>query len=159
MKINNHEEAMRLAIQSALEGVQADEGGPFGACVVKNNQVISVAHNTVLKDNDPTCHAEMNAIRQAAKALGTYDLSDCEIYSNVEPCPMCLTAIYWARIKGIYAAAHQPLAARYGFDDQVFFKEVRKSVEERSIPCQTGILTAECEAVFEEWLKLKRRLY
>ena len=124
------EHAMQLAIQSSLEGIKNNEGGPFGAAIVRNNQVISVAHNTVLKDGDPTCHAEMNAIRLACKHLGDHVLSGCEIYSTVEPCPMCLSAIYWARIDKIYVGAPKAIAEKYGFDDVLFYQEIKNTPQE-----------------------------
>lgn len=155
----NVNQIMQLAIDSAMEGITKNEGGPFGACVVKGDKVISVAHNTVLRDNDPTCHAEMNAIRQAAKALGTYDLTGCEIYSTVEPCPMCLTAINWARIDKIYAAAENKVAAIYGFDDQVFYDQVKMSSNSRNIPYEKLPLDDESESVFKAWKALGREVY
>lgn len=159
MKPTIHEHAMHLAIQSAMQGIKDNEGGPFGACIVRHNQIIAVAHNTVLKDHDPTCHAEMNAIRLAAKSLGTYILSECEIYSTVEPCPMCLAAIYWARIDKIYAAADKRLAARFGFDDEFFYQQIQQKSSERHVPCEIGMLNQDSEAVFEQWVKLGRTLY
>ncbi|MBI2792571.1 MAG: nucleoside deaminase [Gammaproteobacteria bacterium] len=159
METIDHKHPMQLAIDSAIEGITKNEGGPFGACVVKGNQVISVAHNTVLLDNDPTCHAEMNAVRKAAKALGTYDLSGCDIYSTVEPCPMCLTAIYWARINKIYAGAENIVAAQYGFDDDEFYQQVNKPQNLRKVPCEKGILAKESEDVFIKWKALGRVLY
>ncbi|MBS0287726.1 MAG: nucleoside deaminase [Proteobacteria bacterium] len=156
---NKHAKTMQLAIDSAMEGIQKNEGGPFGACVVKGDKVISVAHNTVLRDNDATCHAEMNAIRQASQALGTYDLSGCEIYSTVDPCPMCLTAIYWARIDKIYAAANNKLAAVYGFDDQEFYKQVKAPADARKIPSEKLPLDEQSESVFKEWKALGRDVY
>lgn len=155
----NAQNAMQLAIESAREGIHANEGGPFGACVVKGDKVISVAHNTVLKDKDPTCHAEMNAIRQAAKALNTFDLTGCEIYSTVDPCPMCLTAIYWARIDKIIVGANNELAAKYGFDDQEFYHQVKASHEVRKVPSERGLLAQESEEVFKEWQSLGREIY
>ncbi len=150
---------MQLAIQSAIQGITDNEGGPFGACIVKDNQVISVAHNTVLKENDPTCHAEMNAIRMAAKTLGTYELSGCVLYTTVDPCPMCLAAIYWARIDKIVAGCENIIAARYGFDDDAFHQEVKKMPSERAIPTEIGMLAKESEEVFKEWQKLDRKIY
>ena len=95
---------MNMAIKEARKGINAGHGGPFGAVIVKDGIVISKGHNTVLKDNDPTCHGEMQAIRKACKKLHTFDLSGCEIYTTGEPCPMCMAAIYWARPKAVYFA-------------------------------------------------------
>lgn len=153
------DEAMQLAIQSSREGIQNNEGGPFGAAIVLNDKVISVAHNTVLKDSDPTCHAEINAIRLACKELKTHVLSECELYTTVEPCPMCLAAIYWSRIKKIYVGADKTIAAKYGFDDVLFYEQLAQSVENRDIPCQMMSLNAEVEPVFEEWQDLNRAIY
>ena len=159
MSHSHHQHPMQLAIDSAMEGITLNEGGPFGACVVKENQVIAVAHNTVIKENDPTCHAEMNAIRLAAKTLGTYDLSGCTLYTTVDPCPMCLTATYWARIDKIVAGCENIIAARYGFDDDAFFQQVKKTPQEREISTEIGILAKESEEVFKEWQKLDRKIY
>lgn len=159
MEDKSHEHAMMMAIQSALVGVKENEGGPFGAAIVKEGRIIAVAHNTVLKDNDPTCHAEMNAIRMAAKTLNNYMLTGCHIYSTVEPCPMCLAAIYWARIERIYIAAHSDLAARYGFDDEAFFNVMKLLPEQRSIPSHKVQLAKQSEEVFEVWKGLGRNLY
>src|SRR5438093_8259131 len=121
-----HDPFMKLAITSAREGVELDHGGPFGACIVRGDEVISVAHNTVLRDSDPTCHAEMNAIRSACKVLETHVLADCEIYTTAEPCPMCLAAINWARLKQIVVGVPRECAAAFGFDDAVFYSELQK---------------------------------
>tara|TARA_R110002110_G_scaffold415044_1_gene647656 strand:+ start:8099 stop:8551 length:453 start_codon:yes stop_codon:yes gene_type:complete len=150
---------MQQAIQSAFQGVRNDEGGPFGAAVVKGDQIISVAHNTVLIDKDPTCHAEVNAIRMACKVLGTHILSDCELYTTVEPCPMCLSAIYWARIKKVYAAAQKNVAAKYGFDDVFIYEQLDLAPEARTIPCEHTQQNKESEAVFQQWKELERSLY
>lgn len=153
------ERAMHLAIQSSLEGIKNNEGGPFGAAIVCNNQVISVAHNTVLKEGDPTCHAEMNAIRLACKQLKRYELSDCQIYTTVEPCPMCLSAIYWARIQKIYIGAQKSIAEKYGFDDVYFYHEINQPFEARKIPCELLSLNTQVETVFKQWKDLNRVVY
>ena len=110
------------ARKEAIKGVKKGQGGPFGAVIVKNNKIIAKAHNTVVSGNDPTAHAEMNAIRKAAKKLKTCNLSDCELYSSCEPCPMCFSAIYWARIKKVYYVATRNDAAKAGFDDANFYE-------------------------------------
>ncbi|MFI4938064.1 MAG: nucleoside deaminase [Candidatus Berkiellales bacterium] len=157
MTIN--EQAMQLAIQSARLGVKENHGGPFGACIVKDNRVIAVAHNTVIKDGDPTCHAEINSIRLATKELGTHILSGCDIYTTAEPCPMCLAAIYWARIDKIYVSVDRTVAARFGFDDHFFYEQIQKESKDRLVPSQSGILAQESEAVFQQWQDLERELY
>lgn len=115
---------MDIAVQEAIDGSRAGHGGPFGACVVKEGKVISAAHNRVLLKNDPTLHAEMQAISEAARKLGSFDLSGCELYTSCEPCPMCLGAIYWARIKKVFFAADRYDAADAGFDDKKFYEDV-----------------------------------
>jgi len=120
---------MKAAAMSATSGVKLQHGGPFGAAVVKGGIIISCAHNTVLLDKDPTCHAEMNAVRDACRALGSHDLSDCELYTTCEPCPMCWGAVQWSRLNKIYIGADRYTAARYGFDDKVFYDEVEHHAE------------------------------
>lgn len=149
---------MQAAIDSAREGIQQDEGGPFGACVVRDGEVISVAHNTVLKQHDPTCHAEMNAIRRACKTLGTYILDECELYTTAEPCPMCMGAILWARIPKIYIGVTQECAASHGFDDAHFYRHIGSGeIVQRVLVRDT--LSKECEQLFTEWSALQRKLY
>lgn len=109
------------ARKEAIKGVKSNEGGPFGAVIVRKNKIIARAHNTVVKGKDPTAHAEINVIRKASKKLKTFDLSDCELYSSCEPCPMCFSAIYWARIKKVYFVATRKDAADAGFDDANFY--------------------------------------
>ena len=108
---------MRLAIDTVRAHLAALEGGPFGACLVRGDEVLAVAHNTVLKDLDPTCHAEMKAIRLAARKLQSYDLSGCEIYSTTEPCPMCFAAIHWARINRLIYGTTISEVVRLGFNE------------------------------------------
>lgn len=116
---------MKLAIEEAKLGVDNNEGGPFGAVIVKGDKVISKAHNQVLAENDPTMHAEIAAIRLASKALETYDLSGCEIYSTGEPCPMCLSAIMWANIGKVYYGCNIEDTENIGFRDNKFYKDMR----------------------------------
>lgn len=145
-----------LSVKSAREGIENGEGGPFGACVVKDNSVIAVAHNTVLKDNDPTCHAEMNAIRKACKQLGSYVLEGCELYTTSEPCPMCLAAILWARIDTVFVGASRELAAKYGFDDVAFYEEIANL---RRIDMESNLLPEDVEALFKRWESLSHPMY
>jgi len=119
-----HDSFMLAAAASAMAGVALKQGGPFGACVVRNGIIISCAHNTVLESNDPTCHAEMNAIRDACRALSSHDLSDCVLYTTCEPCPQCLGAIQWSRLKKTYTGVDRFTAAEFGFDDKVFYDEI-----------------------------------
>jgi len=130
----NGEELMLRAIELAERNASSVTGGPFGAVVVKDGKVIAEASNTVTVDNDPTAHAEVNAIRKACAALGTFDLSGCELYTSCEPCPMCLAACYWAHIDKVYYAADREDAAAAGFDDSGIYREVALPVDRRRIP-------------------------
>jgi guanine deaminase len=114
---------MHQAIKEAFKGVQQNHGGPFGAVIVKDGKILSKAHNQVLKTNDPTAHAEINAIKKASKKLGTFDLSGCEIYTTCMPCPMCMGAIKWANIKTIYYGASSKDADAIGFRDLEFYEK------------------------------------
>ena len=125
---------MREAIRLAVENVKNQSGGPFGAVIVKEGKIIASSGNTVVPDNDPTAHAEVNVIRKACKALGSFQLSGCEIYTSCEPCPMCLGAIYWARLDKVYYACTQDDAADGGFDDSFIYKEIELKKSERSFP-------------------------
>jgi guanine deaminase len=149
--ILSHEDYISLSIKSALEGVKAGHGGPFGACVVKDGQVLSVAHNTVISSNDPTSHAEVNAIRIASKAIGNYNLSGCILYTTCSPCPMCLSAAYWARVDRIIAGVNNEVASEYGFDDTLIFDEVRMGANSRKVPCEVGFCSNEVREVFKTW--------
>lgn len=130
----NGEELMLRAIELAERNASSVTGGPFGAVVVKDGKVIAEASNTVTVDNDPTAHAEVNAIRKACAALGTFDLSGCELYTSCEPCPMCLAACYWAHIDKVYYAADREDAAAAGFDDSDIYREVALPEDRRRIP-------------------------
>ena len=116
---------MKIAYNEATEGMLANDGGPFGAVIVHGDKVITTAHNEVLKTNDPTAHAEINAIRKASEQLGRFDLSDCVLYCTCTPCPMCLGAIFWARIGTVYYGATEQDAARGGCDDLRFYEKIR----------------------------------
>jgi len=144
------EEYMREAIKLSIEKMQAGYGGPFGAVVVRNGEIIARGYNNVLFSNDPTAHAEVDAIRKACAALGTYQLLDCEIYTSCEPCPMCLGAIYWARPKAVYYGNTKQDAARIGFDDQFIYEELDKQFSERSIPMKP-LLREEAWEAFKIW--------
>lgn len=124
------EEAIRLAVENAENGT----GGPFGAVIVKDGKVIAACGNSVTPDNDPTAHAEVNAIREACRKLGVFQLEGCEVYTSCEPCPMCLGAIYWARPSKVYYASTKEDAAWAGFDDSFIYKEIALPEAGRSIP-------------------------
>lgn len=128
-----HEELMQLGVDRARKTMNENIGGPFGAVVTRGDEIISVASNTVLRDNDPTCHAEMNAIRQACKVLGTYDLSDCEIFASGSPCPMCQAAIIWANIKKVYVSGTVEDAAEIGFRDDFIYKFIEGGCADKSV--------------------------
>ena len=123
---------MRRAIVLSVDNVR-NGGGPFGAVITRNGEVVATGVNRVTANNDPTAHAEVSAIRNAAEALGTFDLSDCEIYTSCEPCPMCLGAIYWARLKKVYFANNKTDAQNIGFDDSFIYDELALPRQERKL--------------------------
>ena len=129
-------EFLRRAISLATANVLEGNGGPFGAVIARDGRIIGEGANSVTATNDPTAHGEVNAIRAAARALGTFDLSGCELYTSCEPCPMCLAAAYWARISAIYYGASAADAAKAGFDDAFLYGEMRKDHSARAIPSQ-----------------------
>jgi len=141
---------MRHAVRLSAERMRKGEGGPFGAVIVKDGKVIAEGWNKVTSSNDPTAHAEVVAIRDACEALKSFSLEGCEIYASCEPCPMCLAAIYWARIDRIYFANTRQEAAAIGFDDEFLYNEIPKAIADRSIST-THLPLPEAEAVFAEW--------
>ncbi len=145
----NNEEFMREAVKLSLKNIN-EGGGPFGAVIVKDGEIIAKGTNRVTANNDPTAHAEINAIREATQKLGTFDLSGCQIYSSCEPCPMCLGAIYWARLDKIYFANTKIDARDIDFDDSFIYEELEKPIEKRKIPTKQ-ILREEAIAAFEKW--------
>lgn len=140
-----------LAAREAKHGSKIGDGGPFGAVITDNKgNIISIKHNTVLKDNDPTAHAEVNAIREACKILNTHDLSDCTIYSSCEPCPMCLSAIIWSNIKKVYYSSTRTDAENIGFRDEAIYEYLagtNKIIEKERIK------NKECEEVMKKYDK------
>ncbi|MEI6747884.1 MAG: nucleoside deaminase [Bacteroidales bacterium] len=145
------EEFMKEAIRLAEENIVTGNGGPFGAVIVKDGKIIARGHNEVTSTNDPTAHAEVVAIRNACRSLGTFQLEGCEIYASCEPCPMCLGAIYWARPSKIYFAATREDAAKAGFDDSLIYTEITLDPIQRIIPCKQ-ILHQEALHVFHSWI-------
>lgn len=145
-----HEKFMRMAIALSEKNVTAELGGPFGAVVVKDGKVVAKSGNKVTSTNDPTAHAEVSAIRIACKKLKTFDLSGCVIYTSCEPCPMCLSAVYWSRITSIYYGNTKVDAANIGFDDQFIYEELEKPMTERSLPIQQ-MLRDEALQAFKLW--------
>jgi len=143
-------EFMRRAIELAQEGIDANDGGPFGAVVVRDGIIIGEGCNRVTSTNDPTAHAEIVAIRQACQNLNSFQLEGCVIYTSCEPCPMCLGAIYWARPSKMYFACNRGDAANVGFDDRLIYEEIERPIEERRIE-SINFLREEGLRVFENW--------
>lgn len=138
---------MKIAIEEAQEGIRNGHGGPFGAVIVKDGEVISTGHNHVVINNDPTCHGEIDAIRKACEKLGTFDLSGCEIYTSAYPCPMCFGAILWANIEKVYYGCNTTDSEIIGFRDKAF----EDSIPEKKITMCNEINREECLKVFEEY--------
>ncbi|HNQ68132.1 MAG TPA: nucleoside deaminase [Bacteroidales bacterium] len=148
-------EFMQMAINLSIENIDKG-GGPFGAVIVKGNKVIAASGNSVTNDNDPTAHAEINTIRAASKKLGTFDLSGCEIYSSCEPCPMCLGAIYWARIDKLYFANTKKDADAIGFSDNFIYDELEKPYQERNLKTET-MMREEAQEAFLKWMNSENK--
>jgi tRNA(Arg) A34 adenosine deaminase TadA len=144
------EKLMRAAIRLSLSKMRANCGGPFGAVVVSHGRIVGRGWNQVTSTNDPTAHAEVTAIRDACRRLKTFRLDGCELYTSCEPCPMCLSAIYWARLKKIFYANTRRDAARIAFDDDRIYRELAKPASRRSLPMQQ-LLRPEALKVFAEW--------
>ncbi|MGA2890274.1 MAG: nucleoside deaminase [Terracidiphilus sp.] len=144
-------EFLRRAIALATENVLSGKGGPFGAVIVREGRIVGEGVNTVTSTLDPTAHGEVNAIRAACKALGTFTLAGSELYTSCEPCPMCLAAAYWARLDAVYYGASAVDAARAGFDDAFLYDELRKNKAARAIPA-TQLLGDEAWASFAAWI-------
>ena len=161
--MNTTKERDRKFLERAIElsklGMQSGNGGPFGCIVVQGDEIVGEGNNMVTSSNDPTAHAEVVAIRNACEKLGTYQLTDCEIYTSCEPCPMCLGAIYWARPKKIYFALDQKDAQDAGFDDSFIYEEIPLAIKERKIP-MIPFGRNEAIVAFEEWIdKLDKTAY
>ena len=146
MMTEKQREFMQMAIDASVENVK-NGGGPFGAVIVKNGEVVAVGTNRVTANNDPTAHAEVMAIRAACQRLNTFRLSDCEIYTSCEPCPMCLSAIYWSGIRIIYYGNNALDAARIGFSDQFIYDELKRPLIQRVIPA-INLMRPEAQAAF-----------
>jgi guanine deaminase len=141
---------MREAIRLAEDGMSANRGGPFGCVVVRGGEIVGRGQNQVTSTNDPTAHAEVSAIREACAKLGAFQLADCELYTSCEPCPMCLAAIYWARIPVVYYANTRRDAAAIGFDDDFIYQQVPLPPEKRAIR-MTPLLRVEAQVAFRSW--------
>ncbi len=148
---------MKRAAALALEKMRADQGGPFGAVIVRTGEIIAEGWNQVTSTNDPTAHAEIVAIRHACAALGVFNLQGCDIYTSCEPCPMCLGAIYWARLHRLYFANTRADAAKIGFDDEFIYREIATEIGTRSIPSQQMKSTAAQQA-FREWMESPNKI-
>ncbi len=150
---------MEAAIFEGRVGMRAGEGGPFGAVIVRNGEIVARAHNEVLGSNDPTAHSEVLAIRRAAAALGRFDLSDCEIYSSCEPCPMCFAAVHWAKIRTLVFGCTKGDAARIGFDDEFIYEVIRGTARRAQVSVRQEN-REEALALFGEWEHMAgRRMY
>ncbi len=148
--MTREENFMNEAITLSQNGVRNNEGGPFGCVIVKDDIIIGRGNNKVTSSNDPTAHAEVVAIRDACKNLGTFQLEECEVYTSCEPCPMCLGAIYWARPKAVYFANTREDAASIGFDDSMIYEELGIDLDKRKIPI-INLGREDALKVFEEW--------
>lgn len=150
--MTREERFMQEAIALSLNGINQNEGGPFGCVIVKGDEIVGRGNNKVTSSNDPTAHAEIVAIRDACKNLNTFQLDDCEVYTSCEPCPMCLGAIYWARPRVIYFANTRQDAADIGFDDSMIYEEMNTEIEKRKIPIiKLGRESA--LKIFSDWTK------
>jgi len=155
--MDNKKELMREAIKLAEDNLKNSKGGPFGAIVVKDGKIVGKGSNSVTSTNDPTAHAEINAIRDACKNMNTFQLEECEIYTSCEPCPMCLGAIYWARPKKIYFAASKNDASEAGFDDSFIYNEIQLPYSDRKITSEQ-LLREEAKIVFYKWINLENKI-
>jgi tRNA(Arg) A34 adenosine deaminase TadA len=142
---------MELALRSASQGIKKSEGGPFGAVIVRGGRAIAVAHNTVLKNKDATCHAEVNAIRIASQKLKRFDLSDCVIYSTTEPCPMCFSAIHWARIARVVFGTSIADVAKRGFNELSISGKKMKREGKSPVSLRVGFMRKECLELLKAW--------
>ncbi|MCS6988518.1 MAG: nucleoside deaminase [Chloroherpetonaceae bacterium] len=145
-----HEALMREAIRLSRQNVASGEGGPFAAIVARNGEILAVGTNQVTSLNDPTAHAEIVAIRNACRILNAFELKGCDLYATCEPCPMCLGAIYWARLDRVFFANTRHDAASIGFDDAFIYDEISLAVSARKIP-MTSLLRDEALAAFRDW--------
>lgn len=150
---------MKMGIEKAQQTMRQDIGGPFGAVIVKDGHIISVASNTVLGSHDPTAHAEINAIREAGKILGTHDLSGCELYATGYPCPMCLSAIIWANIKTVYYGCTPKDADEIGFRDDFIYDFIKDDVNNKDVLKLYPFNREDCLELFKEYVKSSKQLY
>ncbi|HXN35507.1 MAG TPA: nucleoside deaminase [Opitutaceae bacterium] len=154
---NSDEAFMREAIRLSEEAVRSGRGGPFGCVVVRAGSVVGRGSNQVTSTCDPTAHAEIVAIREACRALGTFQLADCTLYASCEPCPMCLSAVYWARIPSVFYGNSRKDAAAIGFDDEFIYSEIPLAPERRKV-AMMPMLRGEAHSAFDQWLKKADRI-
>lgn len=143
---------MEKAIEEAEKGIAVRDGGPFGAVIVKDNKIIAFGHNKVISSNDPTAHAEIVAIREASRILQRFDLSDCELYTTCEPCPMCYSAIHWAKISRVYYGATRTDAKNIGFDDQYLYDVLSNKISDTKLTLEE-LERKSCLKVFNDYIK------
>jgi tRNA(Arg) A34 adenosine deaminase TadA len=153
----SHEAFMRAAIEEAEAGMRANRGGPFGCVVVRKGEIVARGSNRVTSTNDPTAHAEITAIREACRALNTFSLEECELFTSCEPCPMCLAAIYWARIPRVYYGNTRKDAAVIGFDDDFIYQQLSLPIEGRAIDMKP-LLRDEAQRTFADWVRKTDRV-
>lgn len=157
MSNETHIRHLRRALKLASDNARSGKGGPFGAVIAAGDEIVAEGVNRVTSELDPTAHAEVCAIREACRKLGRFSLPGCTLYSSCEPCPMCLSAIYWARLDALYFAAGREDAARAGFDDSFLYLQIPLAVHERKLPT-TQLLENEGEEAFAEWLRQPGRI-
>lgn len=151
---------MKIAFEEGRTGMHKGDGGPFGAVIVKDGEIIAREHNQVLVSQDPTMHAEVAAIREATKKLGRFDLGDCEIYASCQPCPMCMGAIFWAKLKTLYYAGSADDAASIGFDDKFIYDAIKNDFQGLERIKIENIDQDGCVTLFAEWNDMpERRMY
>lgn len=155
--MGTHKKFLERAIELSLAGMNNNSGGPFGAVIVRDDEIIAEGNNQVTSKNDPTMHAEIVAIRNACKKLETFDLSGCKIYTSCEPCPMCLGAIYWARLDKIYYANTREDAAKIGFDDDFIYKELDLPKDDRSLKIEQ-LIDPKAKEVFKKWEEKENKI-
>ena len=153
----DHLAFLKLAVEEAKAGMRAGDGGPFGALIVRDGKILGKGHNTVLKSHDPSAHAEVNAIRNASAYLQDHHLTGATIYTNFEPCPMCLGAIYWADIREVYFCAGRQVAERIGFMDKHLYEEFARSTEDREINTHL-ITTTDMHRLLDEWDRMEGKI-
>jgi guanine deaminase len=154
---NKHHEWMEEAIALSRRNIRNNKGGPFGAIIVHQNRILSRGTNLVTSSKDPTAHAEIVAIRKACRLKKSFSLEGCDIYTSCEPCPMCLSAIYWARVRRIYYANSRSDAARIGFDDKFIYDEISRPLPKRKI-ASVQLMRREALSAFQEWMKKENRI-